>query len=418
MSIGVQRFSFGRILEYNALALYSISSKKIFNMLENNKISSKERYIAIRNITLIGVIGNIFITIIKLVFGFYGRSQALIADGLHSLSDLISDGVVLVAAKYSSLDADADHPYGHARFETIATVALGFLLLLVAGGTLIDAVRRLLEPELLWHPSKITLIIAALSILVKEALYQYTILVAKRLRSQMLRANAWHHRSDAFSSVVVVVGIAGSMAGYPWLDAAAAILVSFMIAHIAWSLGWGAVRDLVDTGLDDSQINQIKTLIQSVDGVHTLHELRTRKMGENALVDVHILVNPRISVSEGHQIGEMVRQSLVQNIEEITDVLVHIDPENDEKIRANLNLPLRNEIITDLQKCWQSVENIQATPQITLHYLLGKVTVEIYLPLSIDIKSREAISQCFSDFTANSPDMETIKIYYFEEREN
>jgi hypothetical protein len=141
-------------------------------------------------------------------------------------------------------------------------------------------------------------------------------------------------------------------------------------------------------------------------------------MGENALIDVHILVNPRISVSEGHQIGEMVRQSLVQNMEEITDVLVHIDPENDEEIRANLNLPLRNEIITDLQKCWQSVENIQATPQITLHYLLGKVTVEIYLPLSIDIKSREAISQCFSDFTANSPDMETIKIYYFEEREN
>lgn len=228
---------------------------------ENTQLSSKERYIATRNVTLVGALGNILMTIFKLIFGIYGQSQALIADGLHSLSDLISDSVVLVAAKYSSLDADADHPYGHGRFETLATVIIGALLILVAAGMLIDAGRRLLEPELLWHPTGITLIIVALSILLKEALYQYTIYIAKQVRSQILRANAWHHRSDAISSVIVFVGIAGSLVGIHWLDAVAAIGVSFMIAQIGWSLGWGAVRDLVDTGLDKNQVNQIKKLL-------------------------------------------------------------------------------------------------------------------------------------------------------------
>lgn len=168
---------------------------------EISSTSPKQRYLAIRNVTLVGVVGNILLTIVKLIFGIIGHSQALIADGLHSLSDLISDGVVLVAAKYSTLDADAEHPYGHARFETLATVAVGGLLLLVAGGMLIDAARRLFDPALLWQPTVVSLAVAGLSILVKEALYQYTRYVAKCVRSQMLQANAWHHRSDAISSV-------------------------------------------------------------------------------------------------------------------------------------------------------------------------------------------------------------------------
>ncbi|RKZ44420.1 MAG: cation transporter, partial [Gammaproteobacteria bacterium] len=370
---------------------------------ENTQLSSKERYIATRNVTLVGALGNILMTIFKLIFGIYGQSQALIADGLHSLSDLISDSVVLVAAKYSSLDADADHPYGHGRFETLATVIIGALLILVAAGMLIDAGRRLLEPELLWHPTGITLIIVALSILLKEALYQYTIYIAKQVRSQILRANAWHHRSDAISSVIVFVGIAGSLVGIHWLDAVAAIGVSFMIAQIGWSLGWGAVRDLVDTGLDKNQVNQIKKIIKSVDGVQTLHELRTRKMGADALVDVHIMVNPRISVSEGHQIGEMVRTRLTHEIEDVTDVLVHIDPEDDRNSNSNLNLPLRHEIISRLQTCWQSLEASHAIEQFTLHYLSGKVTVDIYLPLSIapELKEAQTLSQRFKDLGAS-----------------
>ncbi len=385
---------------------------------ETSSTSSKQRYLAIRNVTLVGVVGNILLTIVKLIFGIIGHSQALIADGLHSLSDLISDSVVLIAAKYSTLDADADHPYGHARFETLATVAVAGLLLLVAGGMLIDAAWRLFDPALLWQPSVVSLAVAGLSILVKEALYQYTRSVAKHVRSQMLQANAWHHRSDAISSVIVLIGVAGSMAGVSWLDAVAAIGVSLMIAHIGWSLGWGAISDLVDTGLSSEQLTVIEQIIESVDGVHTLHELRTRKMGANALVDVHILVNPRISCSEGHQIGEMVRTRLMAKIEEIADVLVHIDPENDDQSKPNLKLPLRNEVIARLQQRWQDLlEDRRAIEQITLHYLAGKVTVDIYLSLAIvpNIKEAQALSQRFAKLAADEPEIHAIKVYYQSE---
>lgn len=377
-------------------------------------ILQKERYLAIRNVTLIGVVGNIVLSIVKIIFGVLGHSQALIADGLHSVSDLISDGVVLVAAKYSTQDADIDHPYGHARFETLAVVAVAVLLLLVALGVLIDAGRRLFDPALLLQPSVVTLAIAALSILIKEALYHYTIYIAKRVRSDMLRANAWHHRSDAISSVIVLIGIAGSMAGVVWLDAIAAIGVSLMIAHIAWSLGWNAIKDLVDTGLDEQQLVEIKNIIESVDGVHTLHQLRTRKMGSNALVDVHILVNPRISVSEGHQIGEVVRTDLKAQIEEIADVLVHIDPENDEKYRPNLNLPLRKEVIVRLRECWECLPVLDAIEHITLHYLSGKLTVDVYLPLSIvaNMEEAQALSQRFTALTLEEDDIHAINVYY------
>jgi len=379
-----------------------------------SQISQKKRYIAIRNVTLVGVIGNILLTIVKLVFGIIGRSQALIADGLHSLSDLISDSVVLVAAKYSTQEADADHPYGHGRFETLATVIIGGLLLLVAGGMLIDAGRRLFEPQLLWQPTVWSLVVIILSVLIKEALYQYTLSVAKSMRSQMLRANAWHHRSDAISSVIALVGVAGSMLGFPWLDAVAAIGVCFMIGHIGWSLGFSGVNELVDTGLDKKQIIEIKEIISSVEGVRTLHELRSRKMGSNALVDVHILVDPCISVSEGHQIAEIVRTRLIRAIEEINDVLVHIDTENDDKSRLNLNLPLPNDIKRELQLKWQDLKATRAIEQITLHYLGGKLTIDIYFSLTIvqNIEDARALSQDVAQLAADDPNIQNINVYY------
>ncbi|MFK5969445.1 MAG: cation diffusion facilitator family transporter [Candidatus Marithrix sp.] len=376
---------------------------------------SEQRYIKIRNVTLVGALGNIVMTIIKLGFGFYGKSQALIADGLHSLSDLISDGVVLVAAKYGTAAADKDHPYGHARFETLATVAIGALLILVAIGMFVDASRRLLSPDLLLHPNKLTLIVAFLSIVVKEALYQYTAKVAKKIKSQLLQANAWHHRSDAISSVIVLIGITGSIVGIPWLDAVAAVGVSFMIAHVGWSLGWGGVSELVDTGLDSEQLAEIKKIINNTDGVVTLHELRTRKMGgTNVLVDVHILVNSKITVSEGHQIGEQVRRNLITKMKNIKDVLVHIDPENDNNINnTNLTLPSRIEITGRLQQLWQAME--LPIEHINLHYLSGKLIIDVYLSLSTiqDIKNIKVISQRFVQLATKEPDIETINVYYY-----
>lgn len=376
-----------------------------------------QRYYAIRQVTLVGVVGNILLSIVKLIFGFIGQSQALIADGLHSLSDLISDGVVLMAAKYSSQDADANHPYGHGRFETVATVAVGGLLLMVAVGLLIDAGYRLLKPELLLQPGLISLVVTVVSLVTKEILYQYTVKVAKRVRSPMLQANAWHHRSDAVSSLIVLVGVLGSMAGVPWLDAIAAIGVGLMIAHIGWTLGRGGVSELVDTALDDEQIQQIKEVIQSVDGVRTLHELRSRRMGSQALVDVHILVNPKISVSEGHQIGEIVRYRLISDLEEVGDVLIHVDPENDVKAHPNLKLPLRDEIIARLQKKWEGEGIVIDQEQVTLHYLGGKLTVDIYLSLEIvqNIENAQALSQRFAAMAAEELNIRAIRVYYYGE---
>jgi len=294
------------------------------------EVAEGGRYREIRKVTLIGSVIDFLLAVLKLVVGFLAQSQALIADGVHSLSDLATDFVVLYAAKHSSRAADESHPYGHGRFETIATVALGVALMLVAAGIAWDAIERLFHPEQLMQPGLLALVVAVISVLAKEWIFHYTKRVADRLRSPMLAANAWHSRTDAVSSLIVIVGVGGTMAGLPYMDAIAAAGVALIIAWIGWDLAWHSVRELVDTGLEEEQLMAIRRTIQEVDGVQGLHSLRTRRVGADALVDVHILVEPHISVSEGHQIGEAVRIRLLQGHEEINDVLVHIDPEDDE----------------------------------------------------------------------------------------
>lgn len=331
-----------------------------------------------------GLIVNLLLSIGKLIFGFIGHSQALIADGLHSLSDLISDGLVLLATHHSNTDADEDHPYGHARYETFATITLAVLLTAVGIGIGIDAVNRLMDYQSIAIPASITLWVAGLSIISKEVLYQYTMIVARQVKSKLLEANAWHHRSDAISSIVVFVGITGAMWGYPMLDSIAAIIVAFMICKIGWELGHQSFQELVDTGLEPETLASIEKAILNIDGVTQLHMLRSRRMGHNALVDVHILVPPRLSVSEGHQISEAVEMALVTGFDEINDVTVHIDPEDDEHSDNSCkHLPLRTEVITDLQTCWKDIPQTQLQLDTTLHYLDGKINIELVLPLNI-----------------------------------
>jgi len=379
------------------------------------KESSQEiRYIAIRNVTFLAITINILLTIIKIVFGIVGQSQALIADGLHSLSDLLVGAITLVAAKYSTQPPDLEHPYGHGRIETLATIAGGGLLLLMAGGLLIDAQRRLFEAELLLRPTAISLAAVILSIVIKEAIYHYTIYVANRVHSPMLRANAWHHRSDAISSVIVFFGVAGSMMGFLWLDAVATIGISFMIGYVGFSLILPGINELVDRGLEKEQLIEIKEIILSVEGIRALHQLRTRKMGINVLVDMHIVVDPRISISEGHKICEAVRTRLMAEMGEITDVLVHAEFENDEMARTTSNLPFRDEITGRLQQHWQSLKAAGAIEQITLHYLSGKLTVDIDLPLTIvpSIEEAQLLSQGFAELVDLEPSIDAINVYY------
>ena len=376
---------------------------------------NKTRYQITRKITLVGAAINLVLAIAKILVGLFGHSQALVADGIHSLSDLATDALVLIGAKHGSREADSDHPYGHGRIETALTVGLGILLILVAAGLIYDAILRLFQPNLLEHPDNLVLGIAALSVVSKELLYHYTMFAAKQTRSNLLRANAWHHRSDAISSIVVIVGVVGTMAGLTYLDAIAAVVVALMIVKIGWELSWNNVRELVDTALDKDRVELIRKNILSVSGVRALHMLRTRRMGGDALVDVHILVDPKVSVSEGHQISERVLSGLVRDIEEVTDVTVHIDPEDDEVSRPSGHLPLRKELLTILTKHWKEFEEARHIEDITLHYLDGRVHVELKMPLAImdSVEKAEKTKRKFALIADKEENIADVRVCFF-----
>jgi cation diffusion facilitator family transporter len=373
-----------------------------------------QRYQQTKKITIVGAAVNIVLSVLKIVIGYIGHSQSLVADGVHSLSDLLTDVLVIVAAKHAAQDADADHPYGHGRFETVFTVALGSFLIIVGGGIAIDAIRRVAEPDALLQPTLWTLLVAAVSIGSKEVLYHYTMRVAKKVRSNMLRANAWHHRTDAISSIIVFIGIAGTMLGMNYLDAVAAVGVALLIGKIGWDLCAQSIRELVDTALDPDRVEKIEQTIQSVPGVTELHMLRTRQMGGNALVDVHIQVDPKLSVSEGHYISEKVRARLIRQVDEVTDVMVHIDPENDEKIRMGEHLPPREVVLKRLQKAWAHIPESKLIDRTTLHYLDGRIQVELLLPLELidEVGSAARITDAFSKVAKEEEILAGIKIMY------
>ena len=332
---------------------------------------------AMRNTSVVGAVVNLVLTVVKVIFGIIGQSHALIADGVHSLADLSTDLMVWFAAKYSNQPADKEHPYGHARIETAFTVALGVVLIITAIGIVFDSAQRLLNPETLLQPTPIVLLIAAISILANEGLYQYTIRAAKQFNSGLLKANAWHHRSDAIYSIVVLVGVAGSLMGLPYLDAFAALGVALMIGHIGWTQAWSSLRELVDTGMEPKTAAALKRIIGNVEGVRGVHMLRSRRMGGVYLIDVHIVVDERLSVSEGHKISEYVRLKLIDSHEDISNALVHIDPEDDSLAVLCADLPLRREVLADLRSVWTEELDASELDRAVLHYLNGQVHVDL-----------------------------------------
>ncbi len=371
------------------------------------------RYRDVRRVTLVGLVVNLGLSVIKLLGGWLAQSQALIADGIHSLSDLITDAVVLYGAKHAHREADAEHPYGHARIETLVTVGIGVALIAVGVGIGVDALRRLADPSELLHPGVWALVVALVSIGANEGLFRYSMVYARRLRSNMLRANAWHHRSDAISSVVVAVGVAGVMAGWPYLDAIAAVGVSVMIVKVGWDLSWQSLRELIDTGLDADELKQIRSIILGVDGVRNLHMLRTRRMAGTAIADLHIQVDPRLSVSEGHQIAGEVHSRLVSNVDVLQDVTVHIDPEDDEASAPCRGLPLRKDIMGRLREAWRGAAAAEEIRRVTLHYLDGKVEVDVYLPLSLlDARPAEKLQEELQRKADSVAELRRVRLYF------
>ncbi|MDO8412751.1 MAG: cation diffusion facilitator family transporter [Gallionellaceae bacterium] len=339
-----------------------------------------ERFAAARRSTWVSIFVNLLLTLAQLVGGFFGKSQALMADGLHSLSDLLADIMVLFANRHGNRHADANHPYGHARIETAATLILGVTLAVLGGGLLIAAGMRLQHPQNLQSVQPFTLWVALFTLLAKEGLFRYMLAVAKRVRSQMLVANAWHARSDAASSLVVLLGIGGNLLGYTFLDLIAAAVVGVMIAYMGSKFALEALSELVDTGLSTEDVEAIRATLQATPGVRGIHELRTRKMADNALVDAHIIVDPKISVSEGHYIAEAARQAVLTQYH-VMDVMVHIDPEDDLQAKPNVHLPHREALLKHLTQCLG--ENLPLGNRTLLHYLDGKVDADLFLDAAV-----------------------------------
>ncbi len=376
-------------------------------------MQNNERTKASQKITLIGAVVDFLLAIFKVIAGVLGNSGALIADGIHSFSDLLSDGVVLYAAKHANEEADEDHPYGHKRFETVATLGLAIILAIVGIGIIYDAIERLDNPNVLSH-SMLLFGVTVLSILSKELLFWVTIKVAKTYKSNMLKANAWHHRSDALSSVVVLVGIFGSLNGYPYLDGVAAIIVGLMVMAIAWELGLNATKELVDTSIDIEEVEKLRKAIGMISGVNSVHSLRTRKIGHAISADVHVQVDPFLSVSEGHIITISVERVAKECLEDLHDVTVHIDPEDDETAAPCKHLPERAVALGILNKALFNNECDGEIERIQLHYLDGKIHVDFFLPLSCisPDTSRNEILKKLTKMVSVLSDFGNIKVYF------
>ncbi|MFW5969026.1 MAG: cation diffusion facilitator family transporter [Halofilum sp. (in: g-proteobacteria)] len=341
--------------------------------------SRAARYQVTRRVTWVGIAVNLVLAAVKTITGVAGQSQALVADGIHSLSDLVTDAVVLLAARHAARGADHDHPYGHGRIETAATVMVGLLLLLTAVLIGHNAVVSLGAAARPGPPSLMTLLIALGSVAGKEALFHYTRHAGRAIGSRLLEANAWHHRSDALSSIVVGFGIGGALAGVVALDAVAALIVAVMIAKVGWDVIRDSLRELVDTGFDADTVAELRDEALAVDGVKHAHTFRSRWMGHRALVDLHIRVGSRMSVSEGHRIAEAVRLRLLDRLSRLADVMVHVDPEDDTDGGPSNALPLRTEICDRLRARMQGLEAADRIEGLTLHYLGGRVHLEIAL---------------------------------------
>jgi len=281
----------------------------------------------IKRVTWVGIFVNLFLAGIKFLVGYVGSSRAVIADGVHSLSDMATDFAVIFGVKFWTAPPDEDHPYGHLRIEALITTAIGLTLTAVAIGLGYKALTSLRETHL-EQSGWIAMIGPLLSIVFKEILYRWTIVVGTRTKSSAVVANAWHHRSDALSSLPALIAVAASALNPDWafVDHIGALIISIFILKVSWDIITPSLSELADRGASIKDRELIRKIAMKVDGVKEVHAIRTRKFGSNIYVDLHILVEPEISVRLGHDISEEVKKELIKNGPKILDVVVHLEP--------------------------------------------------------------------------------------------
>ncbi len=292
-------------------------------------LNDNKTYTDAKRVIIISVALNILLMAYKIAAGIIGNSAAMIADGVHSFSDFLTDVIAMVGARYAVKPEDEGHPYGHGRVETFASFTIAASLLLVAIGIFYNAVTIISNSDELGIPKAIALTAALISIIVKEFLFRYTIKVGKKHNLQSLIANAWHHRSDAYSSFASMAGIIGAMMGFPLFDPLAAGIVALFIGKVGVEIGRDAFMELIDTAADKKIRDGIEEIIKETKEVRHYHDLKTRKVGSKVISDLHIEVNPSISVVEGHNIAKGLKTKIIEQVKEVENILIHIEPDGD-----------------------------------------------------------------------------------------
>lgn len=284
------------------------------------------RYDEANKVTIQSIIWNVILTVIKLIAGIFGGSKAMIADGLHSASDIISSIGVLIGNYVSSRPDDEEHNYGHEKAETLVSFVLSILLIFVSLTIGVEAVKSILDLDSVKVPTILPLIVSIISILIKEYQYRITIKVARKINSPALKADAWHHRSDAFSSIAAFVGIGGSILGFKVLDPIASIVVAIFVLKVGAQILIGSTNELMDVSIDNDEENKIKSIAQTTQGVMNLGNLKTRKHGATAYVDMTICVNAFLTVKEGHDIATHLEKQIIREVDFVKGITVHVEP--------------------------------------------------------------------------------------------
>jgi len=372
----------------------------------------KQRHRITRRVTLTGAAVNCVLAALQIIFGLLGKSQALLADGFHTLSDLSTDFIVLYASRRAAKEADEDHPYGHGRIETLASLLLGGILVMVGVGIGLRGIETILDPIPV-DPEAITVVFALLAVAAKESLYHYTLRAARKTHSSLLESNAWHHRSDALSSIVVVIGISAQLLGVPYMDALAAIVVAVMISFMGFRLGQKALYELIDTGLNIDLVEDVRQAMLANTSVVGIHNLRTRSMGGLGYIDAHIEVDPDLTVSEAHFIAHNIEHLVKKQFPKIIDVQIHIDPLDDAVKESVLaKLPERDTIEKDLQQAWDDVPEHTQIIQTKLHYLDKLIEVDLVLPASMCTPGHAATIGKLQDAANGLDYVGKVNIYY------